>query len=130
MERTALIVDDNSMNLETLALLLNREGFSTVTLLSPRDIFDALEEIEERVEIVFLDLEFPNYDGIEIVSSIAAHERLQGVPIVAYSVHISEVQAVRDAGFHSFIGKPLDVERFPEQLRLILSGQSVWEVGQ
>jgi hypothetical protein len=34
----------------------------------------------------------------------------------------------REAGFHSFLGKPLNVGRFPNLLRRILSGQPVWEV--
>ena len=129
MEHTALIVDDNALNLETLEVLLKKEGFHSITLSSPRGIFDILEEVE-KVDVVFLDIEFPNHNGIEIVSRIAADPHLVGVPIVAYSVHISEIQEARDAGFHSFIGKPLDTRRFPDQLRRILSGESVWEAGQ
>jgi len=31
------------------------------------------------------------------------------------------------AGFDGFIGKPLDPDRFPEQISRLLSGQPVWE---
>jgi len=31
------------------------------------------------------------------------------------------------AGFNGFIGKPLDPDRFPEQVMWILSGKPVWE---
>lgn len=123
----ALIVDDNSMNLETIAVLLQREGITPVTVDTPRAIDTALADVDE-VAVVFLDLEFPNYNGLEIINDLKTHPRLQGVPIVAYTVHISEQNEARDAGFHSFIGKPLNVERFPDQLRRILNNEPVWEV--
>jgi two-component system cell cycle response regulator DivK len=80
--------------------------------------------------VVFLDIEFPNDDGFHILPELQADPRLQQVPIVAYSVHTNELPAAREVGFHSFLGKPLDVSAFPGQLRRILNGQSVWEVGQ
>lgn len=53
---------------------------------------------------------------------------LDDVPIVAYSVHVSEIEIARRAGFDGFLGKPLDADRFSDQLRRILSGEQVWEI--
>jgi len=125
----ALIIDDNQLNLETLAALLKKEGMDTIDVLNPQDIFPALDEVDQ-VDIIFLDIEFPNHNGFTLLPELQEDPRLHGVPIVAYSVHISEVQEARDAGFHSFIGKPLSVSAFPDQLRRILHGEAVWEVGQ
>jgi two-component system cell cycle response regulator DivK len=33
----------------------------------------------------------------------------------------------KNANFDGFIGKPLDPDRFPDQIRRILTGVSVWE---
>jgi len=38
------------------------------------------------------------------------------------------IDVARRAGFDSFIGKPLDLRGFPDQIRRILNGQPVWEV--
>ena len=129
MVSRALIVDDNPLNLETLAALLKREGFESINLLNPQDIASTLDTVE-AIDVVFLDLEFPNDDGFNILPQLQQDPRLHNVPIVAYSVHISEVQEARDAGFDGFIGKPLMVSVFPDQLRRILNGEAVWEVGQ
>ena len=43
-----------------------------------------------------------------------------------YTVHVSEIGVARDLGFHSFLGKPLDVDKFPEQLKRILNDEPVW----
>jgi two-component system cell cycle response regulator DivK len=128
MDRFALIIDDNQSNLEALGVLLKKEGITPVMAQSPRDI-PAIMDRMPRIDVVFLDLEFPNHNGFQLVSQLKQMEHLQDAPVVAYSVHVSELNEVRAAGFHSFIGKPLSVERFPDQLRRILRGQSVWEVG-
>ena len=129
MTGTALIVDDNKLNLETLAVLLDKEGFSAITLTTPRDIFATLDEVG-KVDVVFLDLEYPNDDGLVAINDLREHPALENVPIIAYSVHISEIHETRAAGFDGFIGKPLDVTTFPQHLERILQGIPVWEVGQ
>jgi len=125
----ALIIDDNSMNLETLCVLLKKEGMESVTLSSPYDLNARLTDTDNIV-IVFLDLEFPNHNGLELVHELRALPQLKHARFIAYTVHISEQKEVRDAGFDGFIGKPLDTQKFPDQLRRILSGETVWEVGQ
>jgi len=123
----ALIIDDNELNLDVLAKLLEIEGAAPFTVTSPQQIDETLEQAQ-RVDIVFLDLEIPNYDGFDILRSLKADPRVDGAPIVACTVHTSEIDEVRAAGFDSFLGKPLDAKRFSGQLQRILDGHQVWEV--
>jgi CheY-like chemotaxis protein len=123
----ALIVDDNSNNIEILIMLLAKEGVSYTAVQSAKNIDKALTDAG-RLDVIFLDLEFPNGSGFELLKTLKVDPRFTGVPVVAYSVHTSEIDRVRRAGFHSFIGKPLDSRLFPGQLQRILSGESVWEV--
>lgn len=127
MSQHALVVDDNSSNVEALRLLLEREGVTSTTLTSVRDLPEVLDSLE-YVDLVFLDLEFPNHHGFDILAQLQTDARLAGTTFVAYTVHTSEQNEARQAGFHSFIGKPLDVQRFPGQLQRILSGERVWEI--
>ncbi|MFN2274683.1 MAG: response regulator, partial [Anaerolineales bacterium] len=55
---------------------------------------------------------------------------LRHIPVVAVTAYASEeqMQRARQAGFDGFIGKPLDPDRFPDQIRRALAGQPVWEV--
>lgn len=128
MTNYALIIDDNALNLDSLAVLLRREGFTAIGLESTHNLDNVLDEGSD-FQVVFLDLELPNGDGFDILAQLREDGRLpQDVPIVAYTVHTSEQNEARDAGFHSFLGKPLDVNRFPDQLNRILNGEPVWEV--
>ena len=127
MSRHALIVDDNVSNVDALQALLAREGFAATTLTSPVYLSTLLEKLDP-VDVVFLDLEFPNHTGFDIMRQLKADPRMANVPFVAYTVHTSEQNEAREAGFDCFLGKPLDVQRFPGQLQRILSGERVWEI--
>jgi two-component system cell cycle response regulator DivK len=124
----ALIIDDNASNLGVLAQLLTLEGVSYTRILDPYTLPSALAELPET-DIVFLDLEFPRTDGFAIFDQLQADGRFAAVPIVAYTVHVSEINTARERGFHSFLAKPLDADAFPDQLARILRGERVWTRG-
>lgn len=123
----ALIIDDNRSNIDVLVMLLEQEDVTHTAVQTVRQVEKALDQAG-TVDVVFLDLEFPVGDGFQILDALKATARFQNVPIVAYSVHTSEIDVVRRAGFDGFLGKPLSTQHFPEQLRRILSGQSVWDI--
>jgi two-component system cell cycle response regulator DivK len=123
----ALIIDDNEDNVDVLGLMLAQQGVTYTAITLPRHLNTVINQLE-RIDLIFLDLEFPNYNGLEMCAELQAHPRLAGVPVVAYTVHTSEVREVREAGFHSFLGKPLNGQRFPEQIQRLLNGESVWDM--
>jgi len=123
----ALIVDDIPTNIHVLEMLLEKESVSFSAVADPTQIEAALVGVP-AVDVVFLDLEFPNALGTEWLPRLREHPALAKTPIIAYSVHTGEIDMVRRAGFDGFLGKPLDAYDFPGQLRRILDGESVWAV--
>jgi two-component system cell cycle response regulator DivK len=122
-----LIIDDNENNIEVLKVLLAQQGAESQTVLSTRHVKQAVEAMD-TVDVIFVDIEFPNGSGFDVLKVLRADPRLQDTPIIAYSVHTSEIEDVRAAGFDGFLGKPLHAKQFPDQLRRILNRESVWEV--
>jgi len=127
MTSIALVIDDNLMNVEVLSMLLEREGLAVQAMSATRQVEESLDR-PSKPAVVFLDLEFPIGDGFDLFQTLKAHPIMQGVPIVAYSVHTSEIDRARLQGFNGFLGKPINSARFPQNLRAILAGQQVWEV--
>lgn len=123
----ALIIDDNPLNLDVLQLLLEREGVSSTAISAPRELEAVLETLEQ-VDVVFLDLEMPHHNGFELLKDLKQHALLAQSPIIAYTVHSSEIDVARKRGFNGFLGKPLNSQRFADQLQRILAGQAVWDV--
>jgi CheY-like chemotaxis protein len=119
-----LIVDDNADNLGILAEMLTMEGVEYTAVQNPSKLEAALSK--NNFDVVFLDLEMPMINGYQIFEMLKVDPRFKGVPIVAYTVHVSEINVVRNMGFHSFIGKPLDADAFPGQLAKLLKGERVW----
>jgi CheY-like chemotaxis protein len=128
MNKYALIIDDNQANAEVLEMLLKSEGVGSTIVYLPRNLPAVLDQLESQMDVVFLDLELPNHNGFDLMEMLREHPRVNGAPLVAYTVHTSEINEAREAGFHSFLGKPLDTRRFPDQLHRILNNQPVWEI--
>ncbi len=121
----ALIIDDDESNVEVLQRLLLAQHVECTALLNPIRLEDIRENLPQ-IDVIFLDLGMPHITGYEVFE-ILQKEIGSAVPIVAYTVHTSEIDVARDLGFHSFLGKPLEAARFPDQLAHILNGESVWE---
>jgi CheY-like chemotaxis protein len=121
----ALIIDNDDGDIEVLRRLLLAQNAESSVIRNPAQLED-LRETLHKADVIFLDLEMPRINGYEVFK-ILQNEIDPAVPIVAYTVHISEIDVARDVGFHSFLGKPLDATQFPAQLAHILDGESVWE---
>lgn len=124
----ALIIDDNAINGKILQQLLALEGVRSTHLLDPREVQSTLAHLL-RVHLIFLDLEMPHVDGYTVLDYLRTQPELRDVPVIAYTVHLSEITRAYDLGFHSFIGKPINADLFPEQLQRILNGERVWMSG-
>jgi CheY-like chemotaxis protein len=124
MSDKAIIIEDDVNSAKVLAHLLLKEGIESIIVthfaqFQPQNLVDAA--------IIFVDLEMPGISGFEVLEVLMRDAHYQSVPIIASSVHLNEINQVRDAGFHSFIGKPLTKDMFPNQLRRILAGERIWE---
>lgn len=122
----ALIIDDDRSNLDVLAQLLELSGVRYTALLNAEEAPQLIES-GKKFDIIIIDLEMPNINGYELLAFIQQQPHLSGVPVVACTVYSNEIATAHELGFHSFIAKPLDVDKFPQQLEMILSGQPVWE---
>lgn len=120
----ALIIDDNAQNLRVLAQMLSKQGFETTDLTDSSQLTGLLPTLG-AVDIVFLDLEMPGLNGYEAIALIRSY--YSDVPVIACTVHLAEINQAREAGFTGFIGKPIDISKFPDQLARILRNEQVWE---
>lgn len=121
----ALIIDDNPVDQKVLAQLLTLEGVRLTQIYDPSNLETELDALDD-IDIIFVDLEMPTYNGYQVLE-VLTQRYGTSLPIVACTVHTSEVITARTQGFHSFIAKPLNVSRFSSQIQRILQGESVWD---
>ncbi len=101
-----LIIDDERGLLEVLSIVLGRSGYEVETAASGAAGLRAFEET--RPEIVLLDLNLGDQDGLEVLERVRALDPFVPVIVItAYSTWDNAVQAMRRGAF-DFIKKPFD----------------------
>jgi two-component system cell cycle response regulator DivK len=121
----ALIIDDDAYNVYIMERFLDRENIAYTAITDTAALENTLKELQ-KIDLVLLDLEMPKRDGYLIIDILKQHLEAH-VPIVACTVHTAEINRTKKLGFSGFIAKPLDMERFPEQINRILNGETIWE---
>lgn len=100
-----LVVDDNEVNRDVVAEMIRRLGHE-VTLAV--DGASALAALQERTfDIVFMDVQLPDIDGMEVTRRVRAHR--DRIPVVALTAHTSREDRDRclAAGMTSVLTKPV-----------------------
>jgi two-component system cell cycle response regulator DivK len=77
-----------------------------------------------------MDIRLPYEDGFGALQKIRSSSSLKNTRVAAVTAEASpdQLRKARDAGFDGFIGKPIDPDRFPDQVRRVLAGEPVWEL--
>jgi chemotaxis protein histidine kinase CheA len=118
--RRALVVDDSLSARRAMAQVLNDSGFEVSTA---RDGMEAVEELERtRPDILFVDLEMPRMNGIELTSHVRARPDTANVPIVMITSRSTEKHRAqaRTAGVNMYLTKPFDADALLEQAERLL----------
>jgi two-component system cell cycle response regulator DivK len=127
-DATVLVVEDNVSNFVLIARMLGYLGIHCEWKTSGYEVVEYADTLP-RLDLILMDIRLPYEDGYGALKKIRASDRLKAVPIIAVTAEASveQMKKARESGFDGFLGKPLDPDRFPDQIRRILSGDPVWE---
>ena len=104
-----LVAEDNAVNQQVAAGMLERAGHEAVVAANGREALALLET--EAFDLVLMDVQMPELDGLETTEAIREQERVKGghLPIVAVTAHAMKGDAERclAAGMDAYIAKPL-----------------------
>lgn len=128
-DTTVLVVEDNVSNFVLIARMLGYLGIHCEWKTSGYEVVEYADTLP-RLDLILMDIRLPYEDGYGALKKIRASEHLKTIPIVAVTAEATQDQLnkAKDSGFDGFLGKPLDPDRFPDQIRRILSGEPVWEL--
>ena len=127
-DAAVLVVEDNVSNFVLIARMLGYLGIHCEWKTSGYEVLEYADSLP-RLDLILMDIRLPYEDGFGAQQKLRGAERFKAIPIVAVTAEASveQMKKARDAGFDGFLGKPLDPDRFPDQIRRILSGEQVWE---
>ena len=131
-DASVVIVEDNPDNLFVLEILL-REDLRVKYYngrASGRQFFKLLEANPRlHPDLVLLDIQLPYEDGFTVFKNMLHVPQLKNTQVIAVTANVmpQDVAKARELGFNGLIGKPINRNRFPNQITRILNGESVWE---
>ncbi|MBN1146445.1 MAG: response regulator [Anaerolineales bacterium] len=125
---TVLVVEDNVANFVLIARMLGYMGIHCEWKTSGYEVVEYADTLP-HLDLVLMDIRLPYEDGFGALQKIRSSPKLRQTRVVAVTAEGSaeQMRKAREASFDGFIAKPLDPDRFPEQIRRILSGEPVWE---
>jgi len=123
-----LVVEDNLKNFVLIARLLAYLGVKECQWKASGWQVIEFADSMPRVDLVLLDIHIPDEDGYAVLKRLRDDPRFKDTRVVAVTADCAQESMLRakSAGFDGFIGKPLDPDNFPQQIRNILQGQPVW----
>jgi signal transduction histidine kinase/DNA-binding response OmpR family regulator len=112
-----LIVEDNQINQQVILFILQKLGYEPLIVENGRQ---AVEEVgRNSFDIVFMDLQMPEMDGIE-ATRLIRNSGLTDQPVIialtANTMEGDEEECLR-AGMNDYIGKPVQLDELIRKLR-------------
>ena len=123
--RHILLAEDNRVNQRVAVLMLEKRGFLVTVADNGRAAVEAYQQ--QAFDLILMDIQMPEMDGMEAFAAIRALERPQGrrTPVVALTAHAMahDRQRCLAAGMDGYVSKPLTAALlFAEIERLIPAG--------
>jgi len=118
-----LYIEDNYENKLLVRRILEAAGHKII------EADDGLQGIQMATkmepDLIIMDLNLPNMDGLEAATRIKAQESTRNIPIIALTAHILSGNREKSlvAGCDGYLTKPLDPNKFVSQIEKYLTGQ-------
>jgi signal transduction histidine kinase/HPt (histidine-containing phosphotransfer) domain-containing protein len=116
-----LLVEDNPVNRKLAECVLEKAGYGVTTADNGAAALSALER--DRFDLVLMDVQMPEMDGIETTARIRKREKASGghVPVLALTAHAMPGDRARclAAGMDGYLMKPIQPSMLLDALRRV-----------
>lgn len=105
-----LIIDDNEKNIKLASEALTHYGYKILEAGNGKDAIEAAKK--EKPDLVLMDIQMPDMNGIEIMKEIKKIKDLQNTPIVAFTAYAmkGDMETFMSKGFDAYLPKPVQVK--------------------
>ena len=108
-----LVAEDNPVNRTLIKRLLEKRGHTVLIAQNGREAIDIIEAANwTGIDVILMDIQMPEMDGIQATAAIREHEQLSGshLPIVAITAHVmaNDREACLQAGMDGYVSKPVN----------------------
>ena len=119
-----LVVEDNERNMKLFRDVLQASGYRTLEATTGERAVELV--IEHGPDLVLMDIQLPDIDGVEALDRLRADERTASVPVLALTAQAMEGDRERflAAGFDGYLSKPVNIADFVVTVKHYCEGGS------
>jgi two-component system, cell cycle response regulator DivK len=127
-EAYIILIEDDPNSYLVVEELVKHAGFKHFYHRSSGSKVIQLIDALPQVDLIMLDIGLPGEDGFSVLKRLRAHPQSARAHIAAVTANIMHQTRLRakDAGFDSFISKPIRPDKICEQIRSMLKGHAFW----
>lgn len=118
MASRILCVDDDQDITEFLNIVLREQGYDVISINSPSNIFDLIQEY--KPDLILLDVYMGPHNGMEICKAMKSYTRTEDTPVLIITSDEDVKDAVKDFGATDIILKPFKTELLIGKIRSYL----------
>jgi two-component system cell cycle response regulator DivK len=121
---TILYVEDTVDNRILVRRVLQAEGYEVLEAGNAKE--GLAIAYTERPNLILIDINLPDIDGLTLTTHLKADPDLSSVPIIALTANVMQGDRERTlaAGCDGYIQKPIDVDLLPSQIAHFLNASS------
>ena len=119
-----LVVEDNERNMKLFRDVLQASGYRTLEATTGERAVELV--LEHGPDLVLMDIQLPDIDGVAALDRLRAEERTASVPVLALTAQAMEGDRERflAAGFDGYLSKPVDIADFVATVKRYCEGRS------
>jgi two-component system cell cycle response regulator DivK len=104
-----LVVEDNAKNMKLFRDVLVATGYRTLEATTGIEAVDMASE--HTPDLVLMDVQLPDLDGVQALHRLRADQRTAGIPVLALTAQAMRGDRERflAEGFDGYLSKPVDV---------------------
>ncbi|MBD2148818.1 response regulator [Pseudanabaena sp. FACHB-1277] len=116
-----LIAEDNEANIQTFTSYLTATNYRIVVAKDGKEAVAKTKELSP--DIIIMDIQMPNMDGLEAIGLIRADAETAPIPIIAMTALAMEGDRERclKAGASDYLTKPVKLRLLADTIRLLLA---------
>jgi len=123
-----LYVEDNPQNMRLVRKLLKVNGYDTIEAISGESGVEAA--VREIPDLILMDINLPDIDGMEATRRIKAHANLAKIPVIALTAAAmrGDRERILTAGCDDYLQKPIDTVQMIETVKRHLARLEAMDV--
>jgi len=107
-----LVVEDNEKNMYLISFILKKNNYEVIEARNGKD--GVKLAIKEKPDLIIMDIQLPDVDGMEATKKIKESEEAGNIPIIAFTSYAmaGDREKALSAGFVEYIEKPINLKAF------------------